>query len=66
MALLRCVQSFSAGHRVVRAGDIVRSDDEVVTPARRQFFEPFDASAPVVEQATAAPGELRRVPKRGK
>jgi len=64
MALLRCVQSFSAGNRVVRAGDIVRTDDEVITPARRQFFEPFDA--PVVEQATAAPGERRRLPRRGK
>lgn len=60
---LRAVTTFGWGQRIVREGDIVSSDDPVVRK-HAALFEPI--TVPVVEQATAAPGERRsvRIPKK--
>lgn len=60
---LRARVTFGWGQRIVREGDIVSSDDPVVRK-NATLFEPI--SVPVVEQATAAPGERRsvRIPKK--
>jgi hypothetical protein len=55
---LRALTTFGWGQRMVREGDIVSSDDPVVRK-NAALFEPI--LAPVVEQATAAPGERRTV-----
>lgn len=51
--------------RVVNQGDLLAPNDEAVQ-TRRDLVEPVTGSQsplmPVVEQATAAPGELRTVP----
>lgn len=51
MSQVRANVHFAAGRRMVRAGDILTADDPVVA-GREQLFS-------LVEQATAAPGELR-------
>lgn len=52
MGQVRATAPFlAAGRRMVRAGDIVQADDPVVA-GRDRLFVP-------VEQATAAPGEVR-------
>lgn len=75
MAILRCKEPFSYwadGYpHVIRAGDLVDSADAAVK-GREASFEPVEVVAhrtaepaaaamlpPVVEQATAAPGERR-------
>lgn len=55
---LRARSTFFWGQRVVNAGEIVSSDDPVAKHAP-ELFEPI--VAPVVEQATAAPGERRNL-----
>lgn len=55
---LRATTTFGWGQRLVREGDIVSSDDPVVRK-HAALFEPI--VAPIVEQATAAPGERRTV-----
>lgn len=57
--LLRARESFHAGRRFVPKGQIVEASDPVVTAARADLFEPVTAE--VIEQATRAPGEVRRV-----
>ncbi|HEY9495909.1 MAG TPA: hypothetical protein VIR15_13720 [Intrasporangium sp.] len=69
---LRVKEAFSVDqggfHRVLRPGDLIDESDPVVTPGRRQFFEPVDVAVTReqdrVEQATAAPGEKRSVSTR--
>lgn len=58
---LRATTSFAVGYRFVREGEIVNSDDPVVR-GNRIYFEPV-TTPDVVEQATAAPGERRRLPR---
>ena len=52
--ILRARTAFAVGHKIVAAGALVDSDDPLVK-GREGLF------APVVEQATAAPGERRAV-----
>ena len=60
MSQLRCVVPFATATRVVPNGALVDSDDPIVK-GREHLFRPVPAkgAAPVVEQATAAPGEQR-------
>lgn len=54
----RALQTFFWGQRVINSGDIVSSDD----PVMRKHAVLFERVVlPGVEQATAAPGELRAV-----
>lgn len=76
MTILRANASFSAGdpqgrRHFVQEGTLVDSADLVVK-GREHLFDPAEArvvsvfgtrAAPVVEQATAAPGEKRAVAK---
>lgn len=67
---VRCIDSFAicidGRHKVVKAGQVLRDTDPVVV-GREHLFEDVEAtiqtgrSTPVVEQATAAPGEKRNV-----
>lgn len=53
--------------RVVNQGDLLAPNDEAVQ-TRRDLVEPVTGTeipTPVVEQATAAPGELRTLPHTG-
>lgn len=59
---MRATTSFAVGYRVVREGDIVNSDDPITSKCAI-YFEPV-TTPDVVEQATAAPGERRRLPHR--
>jgi len=73
MATLRCTHAFTTEidgvPRVVTGGQLVDSDDPVVA-GREHLFEAVDtymARRKSVEEATAAPGEVRTVStKRGK
>lgn len=69
MAILRCTESFAGDdNRVVTAGSLVDADDPVVK-GREHLFEPvetFMARRAGVEQATAAPGEVRTVKRPGR
>lgn len=48
--------------RVVNQGDLLAPNDEAVQ-TRRDLVDPVTGTdSPVVEQATAAPGELRTIP----
>lgn len=55
--------------RLVNVGDVFDAKDKIVK-GRDHLFEPIDGPKPnrkkttVVERATAAPGELRTVPKK--
>lgn len=67
---LQARQTFWWGQRVVNQGDIVKNDDLVVKGREHLFIDADKAADPVsvdiyapIEQATAAPGEKRRVPK---
>ncbi len=69
--LLRATETFLAftkhGQKFIAKGTIVESTDPVVAN-RADLFAPVEptyttAPAPVVEQATAAPGELRTTKK---
>jgi hypothetical protein len=71
--VLRAKESFAVqddrGYvRIVAAGDVVDSSDNVVR-GRESLFEPAEDTitrrADFVEQATAAPGEKRTVSRRG-
>lgn len=60
MPFVRVKHSFATADRVYVAGAILDASDPVVTPGRKALFQPVeDAALPVVEQATAAPGEKR-------
>lgn len=63
--LLRARESFHAGRRFVPKGQLIDSSDPVVTTGRAALFETVDL--PAVEQATRAPGEVRRIslPRKG-
>lgn len=61
--LLRATTSFFVGNRLVNKGDLVDSSDPVCA-GREAILEPLTATVPVVEQATAAPGEKRAATKR--
>lgn len=71
MAFYRCREAFtftdsSGVPRVVTPGDLVNSDDPDFAK-RLSFFEPVEVAASrraAVETATAAPGEVRSVPRR--
>lgn len=76
MAVLCVVQPFAYNEgnvpRVLRAGDLVDETDPCVKGRPAWWFEPVEATAgrkrgvfdaPVVEQATAAPGEKRTASK---
>lgn len=75
MALLRVKASFAVGWRVVPRGALVDAADPIVK-GRESLFEPVVATystvpasapvEPVVEQATAAPGEKRTTPTRAR
>lgn len=67
MAVLRVRTPFAAGNRVYPAGSTVDAADPVVK-GREGLFEavPDAAESPVVEQATAAPGEKRTTTRRTK
>lgn len=56
MGDVRATTSFAAGRVHVREG-VVLPDDDPVVAGREHLFEP------VVETATAAPGEKRRLPQ---
>lgn len=60
---MRATTTFFVGWRCVQEGDIVSSDDPV-TRKNAIYFEPVTTPDVVVEQATASPGEKRRVPAR--
>jgi hypothetical protein len=72
MAILRCTEAFAytlnGSPDVVRPGDL-RDDKDPAVKGHEQWFEPVEVTAarataaPVVEQATAAPGEARAVSK---
>jgi hypothetical protein len=55
--MLRARETFHANGRLVVAGGEVDEKDPIVS-GREHLFEP---AGPVVEQATAAPGEKRAV-----
>ena len=62
--MLRAKEGFvMGGNTIVRGGQVVRSDDRVVS-GREHLFEPLE-EALEVEQATRAPGERRIGPLRG-
>jgi hypothetical protein len=56
-AIYQAARSFSAGGRIVRAGETIREGHPLLV-AYPQFFKPFEVVYEV-EQATAAPGEKR-------
>lgn len=56
---LRARVSFHAGTRFVRRGQLVRSDDDVVKGREHLFADVNEGLG--IEQATAAPGEVRDV-----
>lgn len=68
MAILRVREPFAVDwrgvHRVLRAGDLLDENDPIIK-GREAFFEAVEVAssrdAARVEQASAAPGELRRV-----
>ena len=61
MTMLRARETFFTGdHRKVTKGDIVDAKDPIVK-GKERLFESLG-----VEQATAAPGELRTLPKKPK
>ena len=59
--MLRANTSFFVGARFVAAGELVSPDDPVVA-GREALFDRV-GSAPIVEEATAAPG-VKRATKR--
>ena len=70
MAVVRANQPFAytdrAGvPRVVRAGDLFSADDPCVK-SRPGLFDDVESVAARVEEATAAPGEKRSLPRRAR
>jgi hypothetical protein len=62
MATFRARCGLATSTRVVPAGAHLDESDPLVI-SNPQYFEPIRAEgAPVVEQATAAPGEVRTTP----
>ncbi len=57
--LLRARSSFFAADRLVRVGDIVDDSDPVVRDRADLFEQVAATSSPLVEKATAVPGEKR-------
>lgn len=65
MPTLRVKETIFVGERALKRGELVNAADPVVK-GREQFFEdPNDVEVPVIEQATAAPGEKRAVKSTG-
>lgn len=56
--VLRANTSFAIGLRVIREGDLLPADSPFVK-GREELFTPVEGA--VIEQATAAPGEVRMV-----
>lgn len=71
MALKRCHTSFyyveNGAPRVVRVGDIVDDSDDAYKKHKGKFETPRVTNFPAraFEQASAAPGEKRRVSRKG-
>lgn len=63
MTMLRARETFFAGDTKVSHGQLVASTDPIAR-GRAHLFDVVPSEAPVVEQATAAPGE-RRNTRRG-
>lgn len=72
MSVLRVTEPFSADvdgvPRIYKTGDLVQSDDKVVTKSRARFFEDAEefiartvTRSGRTETATAAPGEVRHL-----
>ena len=57
---LRAKEAFWVGNRKVARGQLVNEADPVVH-GREHLFEDTATPPPIVEQATAAPGERRNV-----
>lgn len=57
---LRARETFFYGNRMIARGQLVNAADPIVK-GREHLFEPTDADVPIIEQATAAPGERRNV-----
>lgn len=60
MAIYQARETFFVGRRTIQRREIVSSDDPVVV-GRAHLFDLL--TEPVIEQATAAPGEKRFIPK---
>lgn len=56
--MLRALTTFHACGRLITIGELVEASDPIVKGREALFAQ--DDSTPVVEQATAAPGEKRR------
>lgn len=56
----RAKETFFIGRTTVSRGQLVRDEDPVLA-GRGHLFEAVDDNLPIVEQATAAPGEKRRI-----
>lgn len=66
---LRAKETFFVGDRKVSRGQLVNEKDPLIRPGLMGFFEIVAESVPFlepIEQATAAPGERRNVPRRGR
>ena len=59
MSFVRVKQPFYCAGRVYVVGTVLAADDPVVAPRPELFDRLEDVAEPVVEQATAAPGERR-------
>jgi hypothetical protein len=65
--MLKAKQSFAVGRRVIRRGQVVAADDPAVKGREALFTSELVEAEPVVERATAAPGEKRVTkPRSGK
>ena len=62
MPHLRARETFFVGNAKVTKGQLVNDNDPILK-GKAHLFEPIDGdiAVPMVEQATAAPGERRRV-----
>jgi hypothetical protein len=63
--VLRVRETFFYGNQKLSRGQLVRDDDPIAR-GKMHLFEPVPDDLPVVEQATAAPGEIRTVRRRRK
>lgn len=55
----KCNTSFFVGARFVAAGELVEDSDPILRGREHLFDAPVRAAGPVIESATAAPGEKR-------
>lgn len=58
---LRATQTFFVGNRKVSKGQLVNPKDPVAVGRGHLFEDTETVSVPVVEQASRAPGERRRI-----